>query len=61
MQLSIPSAARSLVIPFPLRQSLAHTAIRPFVPSVPDGTSESVMFNAARVLGVTVRNWWPAN
>ena len=61
MQLSIPLPARSLVIPFPLRQSVLQRGARPFAPSSPDPAGDSILSNAARVLGVTARSWWPAN
>ena len=60
MQLSTPPA-RSLVIPFPLRPSVAGHGIRPFQPSPHDAASESIARQAARVLSVTARNWWPAD
>lgn len=61
MQLSALLPTRSLVIPFPLRQSLPHSGLRPFVPSTPDTASETILCNAARMMSVTARSWWPAN
>ena len=59
MQLSNPAPVRA-VIPFPLRSSIVATRVaQPLVPSRPDAASASILLNAARVLGVTARCWWP--